>query len=444
MMKRSYMTPILAVLVLIASTLACGSPDAGPTAAPAEPRPTQPPPTDTPPPAGLEILEATFAHGLDDDGGPVDPGTEFTPDETVYLSLVAKGRPKEGIVSARFYMGEEALGEVELDLSDVNEGVIFSFGENTYLNFWVSKDEGIPISEAYRADVTYDGEFIDSYTFSVAPPADAIPAVIQEVTLARDVDDDYNPVQPTTTFAPDEEVFLVGRGDIGVYTWLRVTWYVDGELDEEGTRRFTATENKEDVGFFFSHLPEGNWPEGEHEVVLTVNDEEIGRYAFTIRELALVPFEDPEGVFTIDHPPDFDDIEQELSDGGGYATTFDAPGSSSLIYVYFGNVGQPLTDEQWDSFAEDYSLAGMSGFGDDTIELDRRLGKPGSHVIYMEVESEETDLHGLAWVEEGDGILAVVVLIVPIDEWPAQGADLRASLETFKWWPDAAKTVLGE
>jgi hypothetical protein len=439
-MKRSYAIPILAVLVLLAATLACGGPEpAEPTVAPAKPSPTD---TPTPPPAGVEILEHTFAHGLDEDGGPVDPDTEFAPDDTIHLSLVVKGRPKEGIVTARFYMHDEPIGEVELDLSDVNEGVIFSFGENTYLNFWVSNDDGLPISRAYRADVYYKDELIDSYTFSVVPPADATPAVVHEVTLARGVDDDYNPIEPSTAFAPDEEVFLVGRADIGMYTWIRVRWYVDGELDEAGTRRFTATENKTDTGFFFSHRPEGNWPEGEHEVVLTMNDEEIGRYEFTIREMALVPFEDPAGVFAISYPPDFDDIEERLEED--YTVTFDAPGSSSIIYVYFGVVGQTLTDEQWDNFAADYSLAGMSGFGEDTIELDRKLGGPGSHVIFLEVESEETNLHGLAWVEESDGILAVVVLIVPIEEWPARGADLRASLETFIWRPDAAQAVLGE
>jgi hypothetical protein len=440
MMKRSYAIPILAVAALLAATLACG-PGAEPTVAPTA-APTQPPPTDTPAPTGVEILEHTFAHGLDEDGGPVDPDTEFAPDDTVYLSLVVKGRPKEGIVTAQFYIHDESIGEVELDLSDVNEGVIFSFGEDTYMNFWVSKDDGLPISQAYRADVYYEDELIDSYTFSVVPPSDATPAVLREATLARDVDDDYNPIEPTTTFAPDEKVFLVAQADVGTYTWLKVEWYVDGELDEEGTKEITSNEDKTDVGLFFSYLPDGGWPEGDHQAALFMNDEQVGRYDFTVRELALVPFEDPEGVFAINYPPDFDDIEE--GSGEGYAYTFDAPGSSSLIYVYFGNVGQALTDEQWNNFTEDYSLAGMSGFGEDTIELDRKLGKPGSHVIYLEVESEETDLHGLAWVEESDGILAVVVLVVPIDEWPARGADLRASLETFKWWPEAAQSVLGE
>jgi hypothetical protein len=430
-MKRSRLIPILSMVALVISALACGSsPGTQETADTAVPT------------AGVQVREATFAHGLADDGGPVDPGTEFTPDETVYLSLIVKGRPKEGMVSAQFFLGEELVAEADIDLSEVNEGVIFSIGEDTYVNFWLSSDDALPISRAWRADVSYDDEFIDSYTFSVVPPPDAVPSVVREATLARGVDDDYNPIDPADTFRPDEKVYLVARGDIGQYTWLEVEWYVDGDLDASGTNSITAQENKTDAGFFFSYLPDGGWPEGEHYVVLTMDDEEVGRYDFTIKEMALVPFEDPEGVFTISYPPNFDQIEKSTE--GGYSYTFDAPGGWSILYIFFGYLGQSLTDEQWQAFADGYSVAGIAGFGEDTVEVERQLGEPGAHVLFLEVESEETNVHGLVWVEEADGVLAVVVLVVPIDEWPTREAEIRASLESFTWSPETAYTVLGE
>ncbi len=430
-MKRSHLIPILSAAALVISALACGSSSG-----------TQEVADTAVPTAGIQVREATFAHGLADDGGPVDPGTEFTPDKTVYLSLVVKGRPKEGTVSAQFYMGEELIAEADIDLSDVNEGVIFSIGEDTYVNFWLSSDDALSISRAWRADVSYDDEFIDSYTFSVVAPTDAIPSVIREATLARGVDDDYNPIEPTDTFGPDEKVYLVARGDIGLYTWLETKWYVNGDLDEAGTNSITAEENKTDAGFFFSYLPEGGWPEGEHQVILMMNDEEVGRYDFTIKEMVLVPFEDPEGVFSISHPPDFDQIEKNTE--GGYSYTFDAPGDWSILYIFFGYLGESLTDEQWETFAEGYSVAGLAGFGEDTVELERQLGEPGAHVLFLEVESEETNAHGLVWVEEADGVLAVVVLVVPIDEWPAREAEIRASLESFTWSAEAAQALLEE
>lgn len=433
-MKRSHLIPILAaVIVLVASALACGS--GGDTSeATTPPQPTT---------AGVEIREAVLAHDVDDDHKPVDPDTEFTPDEKIWLSLALKGRPKEGIVAVQFYLHDEVVAEAEADLADINSSVIFSIGEDTYVNFWLVGDDTLPISRAYRADVFYDDGLVDSYTFSVVPPADAIPSVVREATLARGVDDDYNPIEPATTFAPDEKVYLVARGDLGMYTWVQAEWYVGGEVDEEGTRQIVSSEDSTDTGFFFSYMPEGGWPEGEHRVVLTMNDEEVGRYDFTVKEMALVPFEDPKEIFNISYPADFDEIEQEL-EGGQYASTFDAPGDSSRIYVFFGSLGGSISDDQWVNFVEDYSLAGMSGFGEDTIELDRKLGEPGTHVLFLEVESKETNVHGLALVEESDGILAVVVLIVPIDEWPEREAELRASLDSFTWSPETARTVLEE
>ena len=434
-MKRSLLFPILAAVMLTISALACGS-DTDVAEA------TSPPPADTPvPTAGIEIRTAVLAHDIDDDHKPVDPDTEFAPDEKIWLSITLRGRPKKGVVTVQFFLHEEMIVEAEADLADVNSSVIFSVGEDTYLNVWLTGDDTLPISDAYRADVSYDGELVDSYTFAVVPPPDAVPSVIREATLARNVDDDYNPVEPTTTFAPDEKVFLVGRGDLGLYTWVRVEWYVNGELDEEGTKRITWSEDATDSGFFFSYLPEDGWPEGEHQVVLIMNDEEAGRYDLTIQESALVPYEDPEGVFVISYPPDFDDITRDVEDIS-YTTNFDAPGDSSLIYVYFGNLGEQVTDAQWEGFAAGYSLAGMPGFGEDTVELDRQGGGPGIHILYLEVESEQTNTHGLAWVEEIDGIMAVVVLVSPIDEWPAREAEIRAALDGFIWSADAAHALL--
>ena len=55
-------------------------------------------------PAGPpEVVEATFARGLSAQMEPVNPGSEFEPDQTVYLSVKLKGNPKEGVVSARFF-----------------------------------------------------------------------------------------------------------------------------------------------------------------------------------------------------------------------------------------------------------------------------------------------------------------------------------------------------
>lgn len=436
--KLALKVQILCIALLLGAALACGgSEEATPTSQiPAVVTVTPPPAA----PAGVQVLEATFARGIDEDGNALDPTDDFAPDEKVFLVLTLKGRPK-GVISGSFYRGDEFLGEADVDLSDLNSGVVFSIGENTYVNFWMAADSDDPsiISDDYRIDASYDDEPIGSYPFHVAPPPDAIPSRIQKVTLARGADSDYNPVDPTTTFASNEDVYIVGRGDVGLYSRLLIEWYVDGQLDEAGTNDITVQENATDTGFYFSYAPDGDWPEGEHYVVLIVDDQEVGRYDFTVKETTMAPFEDPEGVFSLDYPADFDQIEEDRTDG--YSYTFIAPDDSGIVYLYFGALGAPLSDDQWHSFVEEYTIAGMPGFGDDAVELERQLGEPGVHAIYMEVESEETGLHGLVWMEEIEGAVAIAVMAAQIEQWPERQAELSASLESFTWSPDAVHAV---
>lgn len=262
---------LLLTLALTLSLAACG-----PEATPAEE-------TEIPQPeAGIQILEATFAHGLSEEMQPVDPGADFGSDETIYLSLRIKGRPKEGIVAARFYWHDTFITEASVDLADVSGGVIFSIGEDTYVGYTLTHEEPFPLGEGYRAEVSYNDQPLDTYSFRVVPPPEAIPSQITEVTLAKGADDNYNPLDATTTFAPGEAVYLVGRGDLGLATWLQADWYVGGQLDDAGTRSLTLEENVADTGFAFYYLPEGGWPAGEHFVILTMNGVEEGRYTFTI------------------------------------------------------------------------------------------------------------------------------------------------------------------
>lgn len=252
-----------------------------PTTPPAAPTDTPIPPTPTPADTGIKVLDVVFARGLSEEMQPQDPGTDFLSDETVHLSIKIKGRPKKGEVTAQFYWHDRLIAEANVDLGDVNSGVLFSIGTDTYAGYTLTHDP-FPLSDAYHATVLVNGEPVGDYPFRVVPPADAIPTKITDVTLARDVDESFNPIEPATTFAPNDVVYLVGRGDLGKDTWIQAEWYVNGELDADGTRSLTLQENAADTPFSFSFLPADGWPTGEHSVVLIVNDEEIGRYTFSV------------------------------------------------------------------------------------------------------------------------------------------------------------------
>jgi len=295
-MKKLRMILLIA-LIFVLPMLSCGGEEPTPVVIVVTPEPAQPmttvvvtPPSGEPaateaappPAAGIEIKEATFAHGLTEQMEPVNPGSDFQADETIYLSLRLKGRPKEGIVTARFYWNDTLIAEAGVDLADANSGLLFSIGEDTFVGYTLTHDNPFPLGVGYRAEVFYNDQPVGTYTFRIAPPPGAIPSQVKSITLARGADDNYNPVDPTTSFAPDETVYLVGRADLGTSSWLQAEWYIGGQLDENGTTSLTADQNYNDVGFTFSYLPAEGWPPGEHFVVLMLDGVEVGRYPFTI------------------------------------------------------------------------------------------------------------------------------------------------------------------
>ncbi len=278
------------------------------------------------PEADIEILEAAFAHGLTEEMQPVNPGTDFGPEETVYLSLRIKGRPEEGLVTARFYWRDSLIAEAGVDLADVNSGLLFSIGEDTYAGYSLTHEEPFPLSDQYRAEVSYDDRPLGTYPFRVVPPAEAIPSQVTQVTLALGADENYDPIEPTTTFASDQEVYLVGEGDLGLATWLQAEWYVDGQLDGAGTRSLTLEENIPNAGFVFSFLPEEGWPPGEHFVILIMNDQEVGRYSFTvISSGGTAPFDEAAFWDTFPVPNDAEDVPMAEGYDLGFATSMSEP-----------------------------------------------------------------------------------------------------------------------
>ncbi len=238
--------------------------------------------------AGLTILDATFAEDVGEEMEPINPTTSFTPEQTVNLLLTIEGRPREGEVTARFYVRDQEIASATVDLADVNEGVIFSIGENTRVHFTLKPKEPLPVSPNYRAEVFVNGSPAGAYTFAVAPPPEAIPSRVIEATLAKGMEETpnaYVPVEPTTTFSTsDTAVYLVGVVDLGLYSRLEVNWYLNGQLAEDATRSLTAQEDLEAVSVYFTLEKQDGLPAGDHEVVLLINDEEVQRLSFTVQE----------------------------------------------------------------------------------------------------------------------------------------------------------------
>ena len=226
-----------------------------------------------------------FTHALDEDMTPTDVADSYTPEQEIYISVQLDGNPKEGIISSTFFYGDQEIADAQVDLAKARDeqGVIFVIGGDTYVGFTLSHDSPFPPSTHYRADIALDGELAGEYSFQVVPPEDAIPSKLLSATLSEDVNaDTYEPYHPTDTFPADKPVFLAGRVDLGRGSTLGAEWYIDGALDDTATRILTSSEDSPDVPFYFTYLPENNWPEGKHKIILLLNDEPVGEYEFTI------------------------------------------------------------------------------------------------------------------------------------------------------------------
>jgi hypothetical protein len=390
---------VVALLVLLLLVAACGD-DAAPvitvvvTSAPEEATaPAEPPtPTPEPPPdAKVRVLDATFAHGLTDEMQPVEPGSGFWPDETIYLSVRLDGRPEGGVVTARFYYGDTFIAEAGVDLGDVNSGVLFSLGEDTFLGYTLTHENPFPVGDDYRAELSYGDELLGTYPFRVlgesgSEPAPPSGSAITSVTLALGADDNYDPVWPTAFFAFDEEVHLVGAGDLVAGTTLQADWYVDGALDETGTRVLTLEEDIPGAGFVFSFLPDGGWPPGVHEIALLLDGAEVGRYSFEVVEAGgAAPLVEPDFWDAFPSPDDAEAVE--VVEGVDYGFATEIPEDD-----LFGYYAAWLRGQGW----ERVSAEGASGLIQDwskegaTLHLEmHEIDEQGRPVIWLQFEPAE-------------------------------------------------------
>jgi len=226
--------------------------------------------------------KATFTPELNENQSPKGTAEFFHPEDTIYLSIELKGRPKSGDVTCKFFYKEQLIAETKLDVAEVNKGVLFSIGQNTFVGLSLKPTRPFPISSGYRAEVAFTGKPLGTFPFKIGPAKDALPSALKSVTLAKGVAD-HKPVNETREFTQLEKVVFAGSADLGIGTALEVNWLIDNKVDPVGTKSFVMEENKKAVPFFFSFVPESGWPTGAHEVVLLIDEKEAAREKFTIK-----------------------------------------------------------------------------------------------------------------------------------------------------------------
>ena len=227
----------------------------------------------------IKISKATFAREVTSDFKAKGEATDFYGNETVYLLLKIKGRPKEGVIGGHWMFRGSEIGKASVDLASINKGVFFSFGQDSFVkfNFTPAKANPLPVGSSYAVVIDVNGVTAGKYPFTVIPPKGALPSKLVKATLS-----DAKGGALKTTFAMTDTVYLNITADLGLATWLEATWMVSGKEDPNGTRNLSLKENKPAVDGHFSFAPAGGWPKGAHSVVLVMNDKQVGVYKFTV------------------------------------------------------------------------------------------------------------------------------------------------------------------
>ena len=158
---------------------------------------------------GIEIADVVFAKNLTEDMEPETETTSFDPAEKVNVSVRINGRPKEGVISAKFLYRDKLIAETSIDLSEINKGLGILQGQDTFAGFSLTHDEPLYISPYYRVELSINGQPAGEYAFTIVPPSDAVPTIIRRTEFAKGATALMDPIEPTTVFAPQTMFFLL-------------------------------------------------------------------------------------------------------------------------------------------------------------------------------------------------------------------------------------------
>jgi hypothetical protein len=162
---------------------------------------------------------------------------------------------------------------------------------------------------------------------------------------------------------------------------------------------------------------------------------------------AMAAYEEPDGAFSIDHPAAFDDVGR-VDDMGDLGYAFQGTGADALLFVSFGVLGdEGLTGFEWQVVGEQMGPELLASFGEsfgtegEFEEISREVGSGEDHTLYLEASASDTNLHMAAWLEEVDGVMAMVFWFVPEGVWSDTSEAVEASIDSFVWSPDVVRSL---
>lgn len=241
---------------------------------------------------GLKIAKASFAKSLKSNQEPAQlapldgagRGCFETGDEKLFISLSLANLPDHGLIYFEIFHKDTIQARAAiLDFAQVPAAV--RHRSPVFLGtYW--EPQSRVISEQYRFVFYYQADehsaprLLGQYAFRINPPADAIASRITSVVVTGGATATHDPLPAPAHFAPDQPVYLVMQGDLGLGTLLMVQWDRGGE---GMVQSLTLTKNQPNLKFSLYFLPDSGWTPGNHQATVFCNDQEVGRYPFLVK-----------------------------------------------------------------------------------------------------------------------------------------------------------------
>lgn len=237
---------MLAFLVLVLASMACAL---------------------TPDPS---IGEVVPAKSLDDDYKPVDPTTTYTSDETFSISVEVKNLVKGSVVTVKYLQDGKVYEETTITADDEGSG---------HYGYTLSPGGGHTPGD-YSAEVYLDDKLEKTVSFTVKASG---PPSIGAVVPAKNLDEDYKPVDPTTVYDPTDVFYIsVQVKNLVVGSVVSVKYKLDGEEYSDGDTTLTA--DKFGSGYYgFKLTSAGEHPVGKYTAEVSLDGKLVETVRFEVK-----------------------------------------------------------------------------------------------------------------------------------------------------------------
>lgn len=141
------------------------------------------------------IGEVVTAKSLDAAYKPVDPTTEYTSDDTIYVSVEVKNLVLGSKVNVQYKRGDELYQETSLTADEAGSG---------YYGFKLSTESG-HTPGSYTAEVYLNDKLEATIPFKVEASG---PPSIGEAVATKSLDESYKPAEPTSTYSPGDVFYI--------------------------------------------------------------------------------------------------------------------------------------------------------------------------------------------------------------------------------------------